>query len=222
MAYIVTPMEPEDLSEVAEIEKVSFATPWPISAYRRELQDNHLARYIVVRDTEAPRPRVESNESNEGLSLALRRLSEHFLGRHQRQQRDSYPAVGYAGIWMMADEAHVTTIAVHPQWRSRGLGELLFSSLLEQAREIGAQWLTLEVRASNIVAQRLYRKYGLKEHGVRRRYYTDNGEDAIIMWSEKLDDPDYRKKLAALREALQRKLASVEPGAEQPTLQVER
>src|SRR4029077_19134450 len=85
--------------------------------------------------------------------------------------------VGYAGIWIMTDEAHVTTIASHPELRGQGIGELLLVALVHRAIEIGARWMTLEVRASNAVAQNLYRKYTFKEMGVRRRYYSDNGED---------------------------------------------
>src|SRR4029450_565807 len=99
--------------------------------------------------------------------------------------------VGYAGIWVMTDEAHVTTIASHPELRGRGVGELLLLALIRSSMEIGARWMTLEVRASNMVAQNLYRKYTFKEMGVRRRYYSDNGEDALVMWTDALDSETF-------------------------------
>jgi ribosomal-protein-alanine N-acetyltransferase len=91
----------------------------------------------------------------------------------------------------MTDEAHVTTIASHPEMRGKGVGELLLVSLIHRAMEIGARWMTLEVRASNAVAQNLYRKYTFKEMGVRRRYYSDNGEDALVMWTDALDSDGF-------------------------------
>jgi len=90
--------------------------------------------------------------------------------------------VGYCGLWLFLDEAHITNIAIHPRWRRRGLGEALLSYVMRRAKEWGACKMTLEVRVSNTVAQRLYKKMGFEPSGIRPRYYTDNQEDAIIMW----------------------------------------
>lgn len=95
--------------------------------------------------------------------------------------------VGYAGYWLLADELHVSIIAVDAVWRGRGLGELLLLDLLFAAYTHNAQLATLEVRRSNEVAQALYRKYGFEEVGLRRRYYHDNNEDACIMTVQPLD-----------------------------------
>jgi len=116
--------------------------------------------------------------------------------------RDGDRIVGYAGLWLMVDEAHITTFAVHPDARRRKIGERLLQRLFEIAGDIGAEWLTLEVRASNIAAQRLYEKYGFKRAGVRRRYYSDNGEDALIMWTERIKDRAVRDRLKKLRDDL--------------------
>ena len=89
--------------------------------------------------------------------------------------------VGFAGFWLIADEIHVSTIATHPDWRGRGLGELLLQNLLFEAHKLPANMVTLEVRRSNEVAQALYRKYQFEEVGLRRRYYRDTGEDALLM-----------------------------------------
>lgn len=89
--------------------------------------------------------------------------------------------VGYAGFWLIVDEAHIGTIAVHPLWRQRGLGEKLLVTLLRQARDLGAVLATLEVRPGNQAAQQLYRRYGFAEVGQRKRYYQDNGEDALLL-----------------------------------------
>ncbi len=89
---------------------------------------------------------------------------------------------GYCGLWLIIDEAHVTNIAIHPEYRGNKYGEQLFRRSFEEAIEMGAIQLSLEVRVSNTPAQHLYRKFGLVPGGVRKNYYTDNGEDALVMW----------------------------------------
>jgi ribosomal-protein-alanine N-acetyltransferase len=106
--------------------------------------------------------------------------------------------VAYGGLWLMVDEAHVTTFAVMPAWRRMGIGALLMLELLRLAREMGAAVATLEVRLSNEAARALYARFGFRPVGVRPRYYSDNGEDALIMTTERLDAPDMATRLAAL------------------------
>lgn len=100
--------------------------------------------------------------------------------------------VGYAGFWLMGDECHVSTIATHPDWRGRGLGELLLLNMLFMANEQAAQLVTLEVRQSNLAAQALYHKYRFAIVGERRRYYKDTGEDALIMTYEPMNGRYYQ------------------------------
>jgi [ribosomal protein S18]-alanine N-acetyltransferase len=113
-----------------------------------------------------------------------------------------FPIAGYAGLWLMVDEAHVTTIGVHPDHRGRGAGELLFLGLADIAAQMRAFRMTLEVRVSNHSAQALYRKYGFENAGVRKRYYSDNGEDAYIMWSPPINSPEFKAKITKLRTEL--------------------
>lgn len=94
--------------------------------------------------------------------------------------------IGYGGMWLLLDEAHVTNIAVHPDWRRRGVGEKLLSRLMADAKERGAERMTLEVRKSNWSARRLYEKLGFVTLGCRRNYYTETHEDALIMWKYNL------------------------------------
>ena len=116
--------------------------------------------------------------------------------------RDGHGVVGYAGLWLMVDEAHITTFAVLPQHRRQKIGERMLQRLFDLADELGAEWLTLEVRVSNLPAQRLYEKYGFRRAGVRRRYYSDNNEDALIMWTDRLKERGVRERLANLKRAL--------------------
>jgi ribosomal-protein-alanine N-acetyltransferase len=110
--------------------------------------------------------------------------------------------VGYGGMWLMVDEAHITTFAVHPAWRRQGIGERLLLAFLDFARDRHAREATLEVRLSNLPARRLYEKYGFRPVGLRPRYYSDNNEDALIMTTEPLSDPRLRARIERLRAAL--------------------
>lgn len=110
--------------------------------------------------------------------------------------------VGFAGLWVMVDEAHVTTFAVHPRWRRRGVGERLLLALVDLSLARSAREATLEVRLSNMPARRLYEKYGFRPVGIRPRYYSDNGEDALIMTTDALASPSMRDRLTWLREDL--------------------
>jgi [ribosomal protein S18]-alanine N-acetyltransferase len=158
---VIAPMELADVPQVAEIDRLSFPLPWSTTSYRYELTENKAAHFIVAA--------ASGLESKRGL---LARLF---------QQSAARLIVGYAGYWLVVDEAHIGTIATHPHWRGKGIGELLLVSLLHDALDHGALDAKLEVRVGNEVAQNLYRKYGFEEVGRRKHYYRDNGEDAVLM-----------------------------------------
>ncbi len=100
---------------------------------------------------------------------------------------------GYSGFWLIGEEAHITTLAVHPDLRRQHIGERLLINDITQAESVGANWLTLEVRVSNESAQQLYYKYGFKSLGMRRRYYQDNDEDALVLWAENINSAEFKK-----------------------------
>jgi ribosomal-protein-alanine N-acetyltransferase len=120
--------------------------------------------------------------------------------------------VGFAGIWVMVDEAHVTTFAVDPRFRRRGVGERLLLALLDLSVQRLAREATLEVRLSNLPARKLYEKYGFRPVGIRPRYYSDNGEDALIMTTEALSSPAVRERVEGLRVALDARAVDAEAG----------
>ena len=178
-------MVADDVAEVSRVERRCFTNPWPASAYRRELLDQRHNVYRVLREYRVAVPgdgeTVAPEPSRRGAGLGpLRQLVRHFESDGR--------IVGFAGMWHMFEEAHVTTIGVDPGHRGRGLGELLLVTLVDQALLRKASWMTLEVRVSNESAQSLYRKYGFTIQGTRTRYYSDNNEDAYIMWSPPLGD----------------------------------
>lgn len=192
--FITRPMTEADISQVADIEAESFPTTWPRTAYRREL-GNKLARYLVLIDRAhapvVPRPRVQKS-----LFGLRRRVTEE-------EPASSDFIVGYVGIWFMVDEAHIVAIAVREAYRGQGLGELLLSRAMDLAMSNQQEIVTLEVRRSNLVAQALYEKYRFLKVGVRRRYYSDNHEDAIIMSTPPIQHEGFRETLAYLRQRLQ-------------------
>lgn len=208
--YIVDRMTMADIPRVIEIEKLAYPSPWPPSAYRKELQENRYAHYVVVRDTELRTPlqppRIERTEPPRRV-FPLNLLPTKPA---TPSSPDTASIIGFAGLWLMVDESHVTTIAVHPDYRGRGLGETLLSALIGISYEIGARMVTLEVRVSNAIAQNLYRKYGFKEAGVRRRYYSDNHEDAYIMWTDEITSHIYRERYLRLRTELAARMEAAE------------
>ncbi len=106
--------------------------------------------------------------------------------------------VGYAGLMLVADDAHITTIAVDPAWHRRHVGTRLLLCLVGQAVTRGARQLTLEVRVSNTAAQAMYRRFGFAPAGIRKRYYVDNDEDALVMWAHDVHLPDHTDRLGRI------------------------
>jgi ribosomal-protein-alanine N-acetyltransferase len=196
--YQVRPMTEADIDQVADIERESFPTTWPRTAYRRELS-NRMARYLVIVD--------RSHQPVDGARRTPRRSFFSMLRHDQEEPPTSDYIVGYVGVWLMVDEAHVVAIAVREAYRRRGLGELLLAEAVEVALENRQEVITLEVRRSNVSAQALYEKYRFLKVGVRRRYYSDNGEDAVIMSTPPIQDKPYREYLAWLKDEYEKKWA---------------
>ncbi len=188
--YVTEWMRVADIEQVMPIERLSFPAPWPASAYQYELTQNELSSYLVLRPA---------------MQTARRRLWDplRFLRGEAR-----FPVLAYGGFWIMVDEGHISTIAVHPDWRGRGLGELMLVALLDAAILRNAAELTLEVRVSNRVAQNLYRKYSFSEVGLRKRYYHDNNEDALIMTTPRVGDPVFSRRYDDLKRALRKRLGA--------------
>jgi ribosomal-protein-alanine N-acetyltransferase len=188
LPYHIGLMHLSDLAQVMSIERLAFPTPWPASAYRHELTQNDLSTYLVLRRRSPP---VDAGRA--GIASLWRR--KHVL-----------PVLGYGGFWLILDQAHISTIAVHPDWRGRGLGEMMLTALIDAAVLRGATEMTLEVRASNETARSLYRKYGFAQVGRRKQYYHDNNEDALIMTTPRVVEAAFLVKYAHLQARLKDKL----------------
>jgi ribosomal-protein-alanine N-acetyltransferase len=210
-------MSQDDVPEVTRVERRCFPNPWPASAYRRELQNPAQNFYVVLRVLPGPAVAEHDMEANtraeddhaSSRSLPRRSLLPIAVPRRQNGNGAAQGRIiGFVGMWMAFDEAHVTTIGVDPDYRGHGLGELMLLTMFDEAIARNANWLTLEVRVSNAAAQTLYRKYGFSVQGTRKRYYSDNNEDALIMWSRPLNDEGFRATIDARRAALGRRLGA--------------
>jgi ribosomal-protein-alanine N-acetyltransferase len=188
LSYDIRPICREDVPQVTEIDQEAFPTMWPPANYERELK-MPLAHYIVAHEV-SPTTGVQPLTN-----------CKHDLSTGKLLPADKQYLVGFAGLWMMADEAHITNIAVRQSHRRRGIGELLLISMTKLALELGARMLTLEVRASNMAAQSLYYKYGFSLVKVRQGYYTNDKEDALVMAIEDITSTSFQKHLSQLQKA---------------------
>ncbi len=145
---IIRRMTLADAGRVHAIEKATFAHPWSLASFEREMTDNPVARYLVAEE--------------EGRLL------------------------GFAGVHIILDEGHITNVAVVEERRGQGIGKRLFSGLMQYAANLGVIYMTLEVRVSNQKAIRLYERYGFLKVHVRKAYYEDNGEDALLMVCDRM------------------------------------
>jgi ribosomal-protein-alanine N-acetyltransferase len=197
--YVVESMTHDDIAEVLAVDRESYALPWPASAYRRELSSNQHAHYIVLKRVDGAGVPVNEQQP---ATRHWKQLMPWLRTSDSPHSKRVGHVIGYAGMWLVGEEAHVTTVAVAPEARGKGFGELLLASLIEIADELQARWVTLEVRVSNFTAQQLYRKYGFREAGLRKRYYSDNNEDALIMTTDDVSLEPYRSDFAKLRDTL--------------------
>ncbi len=184
----IRPMRIADIPQVLEIERESFPTMWPPTAYKRELEQNRLAHYVVAvqRNADANSRREAEHSENHGAFGRLFGELRQFLA--SEDERELPPpgerpelVTGVIGVWILADEAHIVTIAVRESYRRRGIAELLLILALQLAQAKGQALVTLECRVSNGPALALYDKYGFQKVGLRPRYYSDNHEDAYVL-----------------------------------------
>jgi [ribosomal protein S18]-alanine N-acetyltransferase len=204
LSYYLRPMRKEDIPQATEIDREAFPTQWPPANFQNEMK-NQMAYFTVACDSEKTLDKTgeESAPEKEGLGSRIK----HFLGigpapAQPAGLQDNNYIVGLVGSWIMADEAHITTIAVREGYRRRGIGELLIISAIELALHLKCSIVTLEVRITNTGAQQLYFKYGFTQVGLRKGYYTDNREDAIVMSTDKISSEAFQTRYQALKQAL--------------------
>ncbi|MEP7290896.1 MAG: ribosomal protein S18-alanine N-acetyltransferase [Chloroflexota bacterium] len=165
MSLMLRYMRLADIPAVAAIDQMSFTPPWSAKSYQFEVTESTYSHMVVLEYGE------------EKPKAGWRRLVPGLNGAHHEGQQ----VVGYGGLWNIMDEAHISTIATHPQQRGRGWGEIVLAGMIRRAIRLEALQVVLEVRVSNHTAQNLYQKYGFKTAATKPNYYHSNNEDAYEM-----------------------------------------
>ena len=209
-------MRSDDIPEVIEIEQEAFSPGWVGTQFRRELNSRRSCFLVASIDAaEAAadaEPSVLQDDASPDASLWGRMVARirTALGVPDPDGSNGGDLAGYVGIWFQGQQAHITEIAVRESLRGQGIGELLMIGTLRAAYENGMEEVTLEARVSNFVAQRLYDKYGFNEMGIRRNYYADNREDAVIMTTDPIHTRAYRDKFAVLQQRFVERYGAVQ------------
>jgi ribosomal-protein-alanine N-acetyltransferase len=193
-AYVIRRMKYEDISQVAQIDREAFPGEWVFrsqAAYRQDL-DNPSIRYIVACK--------DKNAAESGPQEMPRPPWYKRLFSYERRLNTREYIVGFSGFWMMVGEAHIIAIGVRNGYRQLGIGESLLIATIELAQILNANLVTLEVRASNKVAQDLYKKYGFQVTGRRLKYYSSDGEDAVIMSTDNITSPSFQSSFQRSKE----------------------
>jgi ribosomal-protein-alanine N-acetyltransferase len=210
LSWHIRLMAKDDIPQVTAIDREAFPTMWPPVNFHNEL-NNRMAHYVVVSDglrtVINPKPALQLAPVRSFFNLKWPFGSKTPAEDHV--QKVEYIS-GFLGLWVMVDEAHIINVAVRQSWQGKGLGELLLISGIDVALKNKALVATLEVRKSNITAQALYTKYGFQEVGLRKAYYTDNKEDAIIMTTDALTSNLFQVRFSKLKAEHFRKLGNFE------------
>ncbi|HVF31725.1 MAG TPA: ribosomal protein S18-alanine N-acetyltransferase [Acidimicrobiales bacterium] len=173
--------------------RVTSLDPNQLEVHLVPMRRRHLRSVLRIESQVYPRPW--------SLSLFLSELSLR-TSRSYVVARVDATVVGYAGLMFSGDDAHVTTIAVDPIWHRAKVGTRLLAELARTALDRGARNLTLEVRVGNTAARRLYERFGFAPAGIRKNYYVETNEDALVMWAEHIDEPAFAAQLAAIEAAV--------------------
>jgi ribosomal-protein-alanine N-acetyltransferase len=205
-------MHREDIGQITNLDRSVFPTLWPPTNYYHELR-NQLAHYLVAYDEDkVVKGPLAKSPPDSSLARLASRIKRLFLSTTSEPLPPTQRyIVGFTGSWIMAGEGHITSIAVREPYRRQGIGELLLISLIDLMIEMAASIITLEVRASNAAAQHLYQKYGFSQVGLRRGYYKDNREDAVLMTIEDLYSPSFEARLNQLKQAHSQKHGKFSP-----------
>ena len=200
LGFSIRPMEEYDIAQAAEIERDAFPSQFPYTAFKQEL-NNRIARYLVAWRPDDP----HAVDRAVGGRPLMRRIIDGARGVLQARYSTWTPGqpfiAGFLGLWYMGDDAHIVSVGVRRDYRARGIGEILLIAAIRQATRQRANAVTLEVRPSNHVARNLYFKYGFEDCGVRKAYYSDNREDAIIMTTAPLDSDVFVERFEGLVES---------------------
>lgn len=185
MKFVLRHMKSQDIDQVTGIEKEAFYPLTIGTSFTIQLR-NKYSRYLVI-ETRPDSAMSAQLSMVAGLFGIIRNL---FI----KSPSEAVNIAGYVGIWFQGSEGHISEIAVKKRFRGKGLGELLLIGAIRVSISNGLQMMGLEVRASNVQAQKLYQKYYFQENGIRKGYYSNDKEDAVIMATELIHSNDYQRK----------------------------
>lgn len=174
MSLVLRYMRVDDISRVVAIDGLSFTPPWSKDSYAFEIRQSKISHMATLEARSA-------DAGGDPAAADWRHRLSGWLRQEEATMTNRSVVVGYGGLWKIEGEAHISTIAIHPDHRRRGFGEILLAGMFGKALRLNAKYIVLEVRVSNEAAQRLYRKYGFARHGRKRNYYRSNREDAYDM-----------------------------------------
>jgi ribosomal-protein-alanine N-acetyltransferase len=200
----IAPLTPAQLAAAVELDQLALGGLWTLNGYQREL-DSPNSDLLVLENLGGSKElgargwrlgsEAQAAHEQSPAARATNRNLTHLPLPNPQSPILTPPLLGIACVWAILEEAHITILAVHPNYQRQGLGQVLLYALLQSAWQRGLEWATLEVRASNQVAIALYQKFGFSEVGKRKRYYQDTGEDALILWHNGLQRPDFQQTL---------------------------
>ncbi len=200
-------MKQKDIAQVAEIDREAFPSNWSSFSYMSYTQElgNPLAYYIVACAQERAKTQDAGNTLKRKLGSVKQFLSRKPSPGEKEYDADEDYVVGFAGLRVILKEAHLVSIATRDEYRGQGIGERLLISVIELAAKLSASIIALEARVSNKGAQALYKKYGFREVGIRRAYYSDDGEDAVLMEVNTIALASFQSNLQRLKQAHSKK-----------------
>lgn len=175
-------LTPQKISEVVALDQYCFGGLWTADGYLREVDSPNSSLLV--------------------LSLG------NTTNKDTEQKTHDFKIIGIACLWSIVEEAHITLLGVHPDYRRQGLGQMLLYTLLQEAVARKLKWATLEVEASNNRAIALYKKFSFKTVGKRKGYYQKTGEDALILWHKGIDQPEFQADLAEWEQKINVRLSN--------------
>lgn len=194
--YVLRHMRMKDIAQVVAIDRQSFPNAWSENVYRYEIGQNTLSSMVVLSEYQA--------KGEQSEDVVLQSLIGRLFGRFSQNHQSLI--YGYGGFWLSQRNAHISTIATHPDSRGYGFGSVLLAGMIRRVLNLDAGQISLEVRVSNKQAIDLYRKYGFEFRGVKVKYYRDNGEDAYDMRVSQVDDA-YRSAFEAIWQDVRQRIS---------------